>query len=170
MLEMFADGEAGTYIFANDFFQGMAQDFPGEDLDILLDVPRLWRRETHDDLEKVITLRLRLRNSERPKAFKIPPNSILLLDGKPHADQRLEQVNGIHARDEAFLPPGPVDAADANTVWCPILWGNRPEVGMDGAPALESSELDQTPLHIELLPAPILGHGIQVAVEFQYCL
>lgn len=43
------------------------------------------------------------------------------------------------------------------------------EVGVDGAPTLHSSKLDEAPLCIMLFSAPILGHGIQIAVKFQKC-
>lgn len=145
----------------------MAQNFPGKHFDILFDVPGFRGREAHDNLEKVLTVDLGLRNGERAEALKIPPNSIFLLDCKADSNQRLEQVDGIHTCNKAFFLPIPVDATDANTIGCPILRGDRSEVSVDSTTILHPREVDEAAFRITFLSGPVFSHRVQVAVEFQ---
>lgn len=76
-----------TYIFADNLLQSMRQDLPGIDLDVFFNVSRLGLRETHDDLEEFLAVRLGLRHRERPEALEIPTDAIFLLHRKPNRHQ-----------------------------------------------------------------------------------
>ena len=119
----------------------MAQDLPRKDLNILLDVPRLWRRKAHDGLEEVLAVGFGLGDGERSEALEVPANAILLLDGEADSDEGLEKVDGVHTGDEALLLAVPVNAADADTVRHPVLRGDGSEVSVDGTAMLHSGEL-----------------------------
>lgn len=149
-----------TYVFADNLLQCMTQNFPGEHLDILLDVPGFRCGKAHDNLEEVLAVGLGLGNGERAETLEISPDSIFLLDGEAYPDQGLEQIDGIHTCNKAFLLPTPVYATDANAIRYPILRRNGSEVSMDGTTALYPSEMDQATLRIAFLSAPILSHRI----------
>lgn len=163
-------GKRNTHVFPNDLLQSMAENLPGEDLDILLNVARLRIREAHDDLEKVLAVRLGFGNRERSEAFQVATDAVLLLDSKADSDQRLKQIDRIHAGDVALVLAFPHDTADANAVRGALLKSHGLEVGMDRAPSLRAGELHQTALRFAFLLGPVLGHGIKIAAELQDCL
>lgn len=58
-----------TYIFANDLPQRTSQDAPWEYFDVLFDIPWFRVGKSHDKLEELLAVWLRLGHCRRPKAF-----------------------------------------------------------------------------------------------------
>lgn len=114
----------------------MRHNLPRKDLDVLLNVPGFGIRETHDDFEKLLAVRFRLRHRQWPKALEIPTDAILLFNRKTDRDQRLEQVNRVHARDKAFFLLFPPYAAYTDAVWRSLFGRDWFEIRVDGASAL----------------------------------
>lgn len=158
---------SGTHVFPDDLLQGVAQNLPGENFDILLDVAGLRSREAHDDLEELFAVLLGFRNSKGSEAFQISTNTVLLLDSETYTNERLEQVDGVNACDEALILAFPANAANANAVWGPLFRGHGLEISIDGASSLSPGELHKPALGHLLVLIPAFGHAIQVAIKLQ---
>ena len=130
-----------TYVFAYDFLQGVRQNFPRENLHVLLDIARFGSGESHDSFEEFFAVGLGLGYGEGPEAFQVSANAVLFLHCETNPDKRLQEINGVHTGDEAFILAVPEDAADADTIGGTFLEGDRLEIGMNGATALSPSEL-----------------------------
>lgn len=94
----------------------MGEDPPREHLDILLNIPRLRVRESHDDLEELLAFRLGLGNGEWTEPFEISANPIFLFDGEAHANKTFQKIDGVYASHVALIFALPIDATDANAV------------------------------------------------------
>ena len=145
----------------------MSKDFPREDFDVFLDVPRLRVGKSHDSLEKVLAIGLGFGYRQRPEAFQITADSVFLLDSKANCNKGFQQEYGVDACDKAFFLLFPPDTTDCNAVRWSIFWCNAFEVGMDCASALVPRELNETPSCVELLQTPSFSHCVKITVQFQ---
>lgn len=162
-----------TYVFPNNLLESVRKDAPSKHLDILLNVPRLRTGKLHNELEEALALLLSLGHSQRPEPLQVPAYPVLLLDRKPHPDQRLQEVDTINAGYIALFPFRPPDATDANGIGIgrgSIALRNRSEGRMDGASILLSPELNQPPATIPFLARPVQCHFAQLSLDLQYRL
>jgi hypothetical protein len=145
----------------------MTEDFPRENLNILLNVSRFGGGEAHNNFEEVFTVCFGFGDGEGSEALQISADAILLLHGETDTDKGFKKVDGVHTCHEAFVFAFPIDAADANTVGSALIRGDRLEVGVDRASVLHASELNQTPLGLALFLCPPLRHRVQVPVQLE---
>lgn len=78
---------ARTYIFPNDLLQCMCENFPWKYFHVLLDIPRLRVGKIHDNLEKILAVRLSFRDCGRSETFEVAADPIFLLHRKSYGDQ-----------------------------------------------------------------------------------
>lgn len=144
-----------THVFPDNLLQSRPKDTPREHLDILFDIPRFRIRKRHDELEEIFGARLVLGHRDRSEPFEIPPDSVLLLDRESQADQCLEQVDGVHRSDKAFILVRSVDAGNHDAVRDVFRLLDRSESGMDNRAVLSSPELYQSSLGVPFLLVPV---------------
>lgn len=111
---------------------------PCEYLNVLLDIPRLWSRKSHDQPEDIITLILALGYCIWLVAFKVAAYSVLFLDGKAYGDKRFKECNGVHTRTKVFSLLLPIDAADARIIRFSVVRCDYSEACFNRAPILMS--------------------------------
>src|SRR2546430_11929682 len=116
-----------TYIFADNLLKCKGQNLPWKYLDVFFDVSRLRVRESHNDLEELFPLGFGLRDCLWFESLQVPSNPVLLFHRKSYCDQRLQQENGIHTSNVAFLHLLPPNAANANTIRGPLVLSNSLE-------------------------------------------
>lgn len=143
-----------THIFTDDLLQCRPEDAPREHLNILLNVPRFWIGEAHDQLEEILTARLRLRNGDRPETFEVTADTILFLDGKTNADKSFKQVDRVDRCHKALVLVLAIDARDNDAVLLEVLLVDRAEHGMDFGTLLTTPELHQTTAMLPLILIP----------------
>lgn len=153
-----------AHIFAYDFLQCMGQNLPGENFHVFLDIARFRSRESHNDLEEVLAVCLRLRHRKRAEALEIPTNAILFLDRESYTYERLEEIDGVNARYKALVLAFPVDTADTDAVRCSVFRRHRLKVCMDSAAFLDTGKLHETSFRLLLLSCPVFAHGIEIAI------
>ncbi len=144
-----------------------ANDLPVQALNILLNDAWLRCRKPNNDLEEVPAICFSLRYSKRLETFRCD----FFFDSEAHSDQRLQEVDGIHACDEALNFTFPENTANENAVWCPFLRGGRLEIGIDDDEAcLGLFEPHQTTLGFTFRFSLAFGHGVQIAICFKIAL
>lgn len=87
--------EQATYIVGEDLFQGGLEMDPWEDLQSLVNVPRLGVRVVHDVSVELLPLPLVLLERSRLEALEIAADSVLLLGRVARRHQALQQINDI---------------------------------------------------------------------------
>lgn len=160
-------GAKGGGVLGDDFAERHAQRLPGEDLDVLLNVAGLGLREAHDELEKVLGRRLLLGHSQRVVALQVAPDAVLLFNGELAVDQLLQQVDGVHAGDDALALLVPVDARHARHAGLVVLKRQRHKLHLDDRVLLDALELHQPAPLGPLLVAPVAAHVSDFALNVQ---
>lgn len=146
----------------------MRQYFPRKHLDILLNVAGFWVREAHDDLEELLAIWLGLGNRQRAESLEVAADSVLFLYREANIDQLLQQVNRIHAGNEAFVLVFPPDTTDTYAARCSSFWGDGRKGCRYGTAMLRPLEFYEPPLGVRLLLRPVLAHLVQVAINLKY--
>jgi hypothetical protein len=140
-----------------------------EHFDVLLNVPRLWVAEPHDDLEELLALSSGFADGSRAKSLEVPADAVLLIDAKPIrcSEKLLEEVNCIDRRDITRLLLLPPYATDAYAVWWPFRHAHGLESDRQDAPRLLLPEQYEPPLILPFLLGPAFRHGRKVADNLQ---
>jgi hypothetical protein len=97
-------------VFAYDFLESMGQQSPSKHFDVLFDIPWFWVGEIHDQLEEGRAVFPAFANGQGSEAFQVASDPILLLHGKPDANQALQEINTVYRGDEVVVTFLPVDA------------------------------------------------------------
>lgn len=156
-------------VLRDDLLECRSEILPPEDLDVLLDVPRLGVAEGHDHLEELLAFGLSLADCEGVEPLQIPSDPVLLLDGESRwrDDELFQKVDGVNGCDEAFLLLGPVYAADADAVGRPLRQWHCSKGGLDMAALLRLLEHHDASSVVPLFLCPLLCHLVKIPVDLK---
>jgi hypothetical protein len=163
-------GVAGiSTVLANNLLEGRLEDLPGEDLDVLLDVTRLGVGEAHDELEELLALILGLGYCDGVESLEVAADAVLLLDTEPVGcgHKLLEKIDGVDRSDIAFALLRPPDTRDTDAVGRSFIDRHGLEVGCQCGALLRSTEEHDAASVAPLLLRPVLGHGVELAVDLE---
>lgn len=158
---------ARAHVFPDNLLERRPKDTPWKHLDVLFNVARFWVRETHHQLEEIFSPLFGFGNGDRSESFQVSSNSVLFLDGKPHANERFQEVNGIDRGDKAFVLVLAVDARDHDTVRHILGLRDRSERSVNRGTFLSSPELNKTSLGDPFIRGPSNGHQIEILLKLE---
>jgi hypothetical protein len=126
-------------VLGDDLLEGLVQYSPREDLDVLLDVPRLGGTKAHNDLEELLALGLGLADGDGMETLEVSTDAVLLFDGEARrwcCDELFEEVDSIHRRHKELLLLSPVNTTDKDAVRGSLVDADRPEGALQLAAVL----------------------------------
>jgi hypothetical protein len=131
-------------ILSYDLLEGRLENLPWKHLDILLDVAGFGVGEAHNNLEKLLAVRLGLGYGLRMESFQVATNTVLLLNAETGwcGNKLLEKIDSVDRCDIAFTLLSPPYARNADTVRWSVVDAYRLTGGVNGRSFLCLAEED----------------------------